>query len=157
MEVITVSTGDSITLVASSLPPSPVSSTAASTFSFAKNTIAIANRYSKNDGCSPPASCKRSTAFFTVRKLSTNCSFVLFCSLICIRSSMQTRCGEIKSPVRVPFSVSTWLTALQTLPFPLLPATWITAKSRSGCPKQASSLFVCSGLCFTVNFGISSI
>ena len=77
--------------------------------------------------------------------------------LIWNRSLMRTRCGEVKSPVFLPPASSIAFKYAQTLPFPFVPATWIILIPSCGFPRRERSSLVCSGGCFTVNFGIVSI
>ena len=108
------------------------------------------------ESASPSASYSLA-AFSTLRNASRNCSSDTSSPLIWNRSLMRTRCGEVKSPVFLPPASSIAFKYAQTLPFPFVPATWIILIPSCGFPRRERSSLVCSGGCFTVNFGIVSI
>ena len=90
-------------------------------------------------------------------RIRANVSSGISSPLIWNRSLMRTRCGEVKSPVFLPPASSIAFKYAQTLPFPFVPATWIILIPSCGFPRRERSSLVCSGGCFTVNFGIVSI
>ncbi len=120
-----MTSGRTMQLVASSLPPIPVSRITKSGQSASSRAIAIniKNRNSKYDGCPRPSASNdpilsltasnafRKTASETGLPLKTNRSFT------------ETRCGDVKSPVLYPASLKTESRNAQTEPFPFVPAT----------------------------------
>ena len=56
-------------------------------------------------------------------------------------SFMRTRWGEVKSAVRYPAARKMASKKAQTEPLPFVPATWITRRESSGCPKISRYFF----------------
>ncbi len=54
-----------------------------------------------------------------------------------IRSAKRFMCGEVYRPTRLPEARPIEATSAQTLPLPLVPATWTDSKERSGLPMRA--------------------
>ena len=128
MLVITLKSGLT-TLVESSRPPSPVSTTATSTPQARNQQKAIAVVISKKEKlCAVKKSRWRST------KSATN-SLGIISPSTRIRSRKSIRCGEVYNPVRYPASISTEASMLEVEPFPLVPATWMQRSPRSGWPR----------------------
>ena len=61
------------------------------------------------------------------------------------------------NPVLFPSAISMACKYAHTDPFPFVPATWTIFLSAAGLPNLFKNVFVCSSVCFFVNFGISSI
>ena len=132
IEVMAVTSGV-MTLVQSSRPPSPTSTTASSTACAANVAKASAVHTSKNvrsrpSGRAPipPRHCA-SAASSAQRPLTR------------MRSRKSTRWGEVKSPVRSPAARSARSIRAQTEPLPLVPATWTERKARCGSPIASSN------------------
>ncbi len=165
IEVSTASSGFCTALVASSLPPSPVSSTAYFTWFLAKITMPMAKIYSKKVGCGSPRRSMAATALSTSKEASTNSWRLQGCkpsqpsSIPPIQnlSSISTRCGDVNSAIRLPAAKSTLARNAHTLPLPLLPATWMTWNRSCGFPSSARSSLVCAKGFFCVKRGIARI
>ena len=117
---VSTETAGVMALVASSLPPRPVSQATTSTGASAKQEAARAVVSSKKVGAgSQPAVTFRSrvnpsaTAWRDTGSPSTR-----------MRSRKLTRCGEVNKPLRLPAARLTASTIAHTEPLPLVPATW---------------------------------
>ena len=103
-----------IIFVASKRPPKPHSKTAARTLFFLKIYKAAKVKISKK--LSVPF-----CASFTAFTAQTNCPAEMFLPLICIRSSGVFKCGDIKSPVLMPFCLNISASKVAAVPFPFVP------------------------------------
>ena len=157
MDVITHTAGFSTALVASSLPPSPVSRTAYSAPASAKARTAMPNRNSKKVGWASPSLSIQCTALRVSSNTAQNCASLICSPPVTIRSFIFTRWGDVKSPVRFPSERSIPSRYAHTEPFPFVPATWSTFICSCGSPRYLRKALVCSLSFFFVNFGISSI
>ena len=143
--------------VASRRPPRPVSSTAYSTCFRAKITMPIAKTYSKNVGWGSPSSTMANAACPACSAAQTKSCLLHGFPSSANRSSKCIRWGEVKSPVFFPAARSALSRKAQTLPFPLLPATWMTLNCSCGFPKRLKNSLVWLSEFLLVNLGISKI
>ena len=121
MGVITHTSAGTV-VVASSLPPMPVSRTISSHSRRRNQRIASTNVISKNVGC---VSIRSHNARSSVSIAAQGCSGISS-PLTWIRSRKSMRCGEVKSPQRWPQARAMRSIIAQVLPLPLVPATWMT-------------------------------
>ena len=150
IEVITLTFGQ-ITLVASYLPPIPVSIIQISGCSSWKITIAIRNTASKNDGLFFPSVIPVSMACLTFTAADANRSSLISFAHSLIRSLIFTTCGEVKEAVFFPCWVRSASKNAQTDPFPFVPATWIICSSFWGFPNRSKKYFISSREDFVAN------
>ena len=125
--------GFSMTLVASSRPPSPTSMIAASAGERAKARKATAVVASKKLGSMPLLASR--TSFSSAASWPSSISW----PAIRMRSLKRTRCGLVKAWILWPAASSAARRKAQTEPLPLVPATWNTGGSAScGRPRRSS-------------------
>ena len=132
---------DSITLVASSRPPMPTSSTARSTRSRAKCSKAIAVSISKKLGCqgNSPWLTSRSAVRSTRSCSAVKSSSLMDSPFTRIRSFMHIRCGEVYKPVFNAEARRIEPSAAAVDPLPLVPAISTPGERCSGFPSAARS------------------
>ncbi len=132
---------DGIVLVASSLPPRPASTTAASTLAAAKATKAAAVATS-NWVTSSPSSRLRLTVSAACAVRSTaaaNSASPISAPPISTRSDQRDAWGEMQAPQRTPCASSSAAIIRVTEDLPLVPTTWIEAKRCWGSPRAVLS------------------
>ena len=149
--------GPLIEFVASSRPPSPVSSITYSTPASSKPAIAIPNRNSKKLGWGRPSASILLTLCCVRKNRRVNVSSETGSPSIRMRSFIRIRCGDVKSPVCFLWARSIASRYTQTEPFPFVPATWMTFFPFCGLPRKERNFCVCSSVFFFVNFGNSEI
>ena len=135
MAAITAASGTSMTLVESSSPPMPTSSTTMSQRCPAKYTMARAVISSNSVGASSMASAKG-----RIRSVSSASSPSGICSWsICIRSLKRLMKGEVYRPTLYPASSKMEASMAAVEPLPLVPAIWMNFSFFSGFPSLPSS------------------
>ena len=119
-------------MVLSSLPPSPVSITARSTFLSANQLKAIPVVISKKDSPSVDWRCRREriSLFSGIRNEAPLMIFIL--------SRKSTRWGEVYSPTLAPRLERAAESIEQTEPLPLVPATCMQGYFCQGLPSALS-------------------
>ena len=133
-------------LVESNLPPSPTSTTAASTFASAKAANARTVIYSKNDGYDAlseglkmPSATLRSACIrlkISARESSSRFIWTL--------SPKFTKCGDVNMPVFNPCARKMRSSIAQTEPLPFVPATCMTGYFRCGFPNASANFAILS-------------
>src|SRR5437660_397317 len=127
----------STTLVASSRPPSPTSTTAICTRSCAKARKPISVVSSKK--VSPSSRSAHGTRRAISASSAAARSSETGSPATRIRSQKWKRCGEVYSPVRSPAARRAASAKAQVDPFPLLPATCSTGQASCGSPSSESA------------------
>ena len=135
MAVMIASSGVSMTLVESSAPPMPTSSTTMSHRLRAKYSMARQVMSSNSVGCCGIASACGYTSVVSAASVSSG----MGCPSTCIRSLNRSINGEMYSPTRYPAARRMDAIMADVLPLPLVPATWTNRSDRSGWPSRRSS------------------
>ena len=151
-----MSFGFSMTLVASSRPPMPVSRMTHWGARVLHITMNMRNANSKNVGCDTPSRSSFSAACLTARKASRNVPSSTLSPSKRNRSLTRTRWGDVKAAVFIPCSRRMDSKNAQTEPFPLVPATCMILKRRSGFPSSSRNRRSPDKSCFfAANRGMS--
>ena len=131
------------TLVESSRPPMPTSSTTAPTWRRAKCSrpiaVVISKKVSRHWSRSDSSRSSRSTASRTSSTSAITSSGAAGWPSTVNRSSRRCRCGEEYSPVRTPAADSPAAIIAAVEPFPLVPAMWMIDSPAWGSPSRRSS------------------
>src|SRR5256885_323471 len=131
--LVTTDTSGVMTLVESSRPPSPTSTTATSSPRAARSAKAIAVVASKKLASSRSMWGRRNVVH------SAKASSPIGTPSTSTRSRTETRWGDVYNPTLSPRARSSVAVNAQVEPLPLLPATWIAGKCRSGWPSTSRS------------------
>jgi len=137
-------TREGIVFVASSLPPSPASTTATSTRAAARATKAAAVATSNWVTASPSSSFRLTvSAVSAVRRTAVAKSRSPISSpWIRTLSDQREICGETHAPVAMPCASSSAAAIRVTEDLPLVPTTWIEAKRCWGIPRRVQSVCI---------------
>ncbi len=127
------------TFVASNRPPIPTSSTATSIPDCRNSDSAMAVVASKKVGgvSNRPSRTRSSITWRSCSASRASASGETGSPSTANRSSSDVRWGEVKRPVRYPVARSAVSSIAATDPLPLVPATMIDEKERSGCPNAS--------------------
>ena len=128
--LVSSTTRERRTLVASCLPPSPASTTATSTPASAKAASAAA--VSDSNWVAPISSAAARTRPSAV-SMSTSCPSTL------IRSAKEWMCGEIVAPVERPSASSSCSIVRVAVDLPFVPTTWMAGNASCGSPSAPSN------------------
>ena len=134
-------TREGITLVASSLPPSPASTAATSTPAAARATKAAAVASSNWVTASPSPRERLTTSAASAVRSTAPAKAIASISRppISTRSDQRSRCGERQAPARTPWAPSREAIIRATEDFPLVPTTCTDAKRCWGIPSAVVS------------------